>query len=77
MGMDQVIIEQEGMSLPPRERALLADALLVSLDDEFVRETETAWAQEADVRIEAYRRGEIKAVDGPLVLREIPNRYAK
>jgi putative addiction module component (TIGR02574 family) len=77
MGMDQVIIEREAMSLPPRERALLADALLVSLDDDFVRDTEAAWAQEAEARLEAYHRGETKAVDGPLVLREIRNRYAK
>lgn len=65
------------MSLPPRERALLADSLLVSLDDECVRDIEAAWAQEAEARLGAYHRGESKAVDGPMVLREIRNRYAK
>ena len=71
MAMDQVIIEREAMSLPPRERALLADALLVSLDDEVVRDIEAAWTQEAEARLEAYHRGETTAIDGPLVLREM------
>jgi hypothetical protein len=56
--MDQVILEREAMSLPARERALLADALLASLDDEFVRDIEAAWAQESEARLEAYRRQE-------------------
>jgi putative addiction module component (TIGR02574 family) len=77
MAMDQVIIEREAMSLPPRERALLADALLVSLDDEFVRDIEAAWTQEAEARLAAYHRGETTVIDGPLVLREMRNRYAK
>ena len=55
----------------------IADALLVSLDDECVRDIEAAWAQEAEARLEAYHRGEASALDGPLVLREIRNRYAK
>ena len=77
MAMDQVIIEREALSLPTLERALLADALLVSLDDEVVRDIEAAWTQEAETRLEAYHRGETKAIDGPLVLREMRNRYAK
>jgi len=77
MAMDQVLIEREALSLPPRERALLADALLGSLDDECVRDFEAAWAQEAEVRLAAYHRGETPAIDGPLVMREMRNRYAK
>ena len=41
--MDQLILEREAMRLPPKDRALLADALLGSLDDEAVREVEAAW----------------------------------
>jgi hypothetical protein len=59
------------MRLPPKDRALLADALLVSLDDDTVRAVEAAWIAEADARLAAYRRGEIEARDGPTVLREL------
>ncbi len=59
------------MRLPTRDRALLADALLGSLDDDAVREVECSWAREAESRHEAFRRGEISALDGPAVLREL------
>ena len=75
--MDQVILEREAMRLPARDRALLADALLGSLDDDTLKETEAAWAREAESRHEAYRRGEITTVDGPMVLRELRSRYSK
>jgi len=75
--MDQAILEHEVMQLPARERALLADALLGSLDDKTVREVETAWAREAEARLEAYRRGEVVALDGPTVLQELRGRFRK
>jgi len=75
--MDQVILEREALRLPAHERALLADALLGSLDDEVCREVETAWTQVAEVRREAYLRGEITAVDGPTALRDLRDRHTK
>ncbi len=77
MAMDQAILEHEVMRLPARERALLADALLGSLDDEEAREVEAAWAREAEARMEAYQRGELAAVDGPTVFRELRSRFGK
>jgi len=62
------------MKLPSHERALLADALLGSLDDEATRQVEAAWAEEAESRYQAYKRGEIQALDGPKVLRELRQR---
>jgi hypothetical protein len=73
--MDQAILEREALRLPAHERALLADALLGSLDDEAVREAEAAWGVEA--ALDTYRRGEIAAQDGPEVIRELRSRYAK
>ena len=73
--MDEKILEREAMRLPVRERALLADALLESLDDDAARNVQLAWAAEAEDRIEAYRRGEISAVDGPSSLKELRSRY--
>ena len=45
-------------------RALLADALLESLDDDAAREVEKAWTLEVASRSGAYRRGQIAAADG-------------
>lgn len=75
--MDEAILERQALSLPAHERALLADALLGSLDDEAQREIETAWTQEAEARHTAYLRGEVAALDGPTVFRELRSRYAK
>ena len=73
--MDQVILEREAMRLHPKDRALLADALLGSLDDEVARAVERAWTHEVESRSEAYRCGQIAAVDGPTELRELRSRY--
>jgi putative addiction module component (TIGR02574 family) len=58
------------LSLPPSERAQLAEQLFASLDisqDELDR----LWAQEADSRIDAYERGEIKAIPASKVFKNI------
>ncbi len=75
--MDQAILEREALKLPAHERALLADALLVSLDDEAARQAEGACAQEAEDRYQAYRRGEVQAADGPTVIRQLRQRHGQ
>ena len=75
--MDQAILEHEALRLPARARAQLAEALLESLDDEAMREIQAAWGEEAEVRLEAFHRGEVKALDGPGVLRELRSKYQK
>lgn len=75
--MDEVILKDEALRLPTRERALLAEALLDSLDSEETREIESAWAKEADSRQEAYRKGEIKSEEANEVIRELRDRYGK
>lgn len=75
--MDQAILEREALRLPAHQRALLADALLGSLDDEAARQVESAWAQEAEARLAAYHRGEAVALDGPAVLQELRGRFSK
>jgi hypothetical protein len=69
--MDQAILEREAMLLSAHERALLADALIVSLDDEAAQSCQAAWALEAEERRAAHLRGEIASLSGPDVLREI------
>jgi len=74
---DQAILEREALKLPAHERALLADALLGSLDDEVVRNAESACAHEADDRYQAYLRGELQTLGGPAVFQQLRERYGK
>ncbi|MBC9867704.1 MAG: addiction module protein [Opitutae bacterium] len=73
--MDEVILKEEALRLPTRKRALLAEALLDSLDNDETREIESAWAKEADSRQGAYGKGEIEAEEGTEVFRELRERY--
>jgi hypothetical protein len=73
--MDAKILEREAMRLPGRDRALLADAQLQSLDDDVTRNVQLAWVAEAEDRIEAYRRGDLSSVDGASSLKELRSRY--
>ena len=75
--MDEAILQKEALKLPVPERALLADALLSSLDTEASRKIERAWAEEAEDRHQAYRAGELKAVDGPNAIKELRTRRAQ
>ncbi len=73
---DAAIIEKEALELPDSERALLADRLLSSLSTtpEFVVES---WVVEAADRMEAFRRGDITAVDGGTALADLKKRFGK
>jgi putative addiction module component (TIGR02574 family) len=53
---------EEALTLSPVERAELADRLLASLDSGPDRTIDALWAQEAEDRLDAFERGEIKAV---------------
>jgi putative addiction module component (TIGR02574 family) len=63
-------ILQEILSLPPEDRAELADDILASLEptDPAIM---TLWAAEAEDRLAAYERGEIEAVSADTVFDEI------
>ena len=61
----------DALSLPPRSRAKLAEKLLESLDDPRRNEMDRLWAGEAEDRIDAYERGELKAVPGKEVFRRL------
>lgn len=59
MSINEIL--EQALELKVNERSKLVDELLKSLDkpDE---EIDEIWAEEADKRLEAYRRGELKAV---------------
>ena len=68
--MEAAVLEREALRLTTAERALLADRLLQTLGCEDAS-VMAAWAAEAERRFEAYKRGEIQAVDGPLAMERI------
>lgn len=63
-------ILKEVLSMPPEERAELADGILASLEPCDPRILEL-WAAEAEDRVAAFERGEIEAVSAESVFEEI------
>ena len=66
----------EALSLPLGERAQLVERLFSSLDIS-QPELDRLWAQEADIRIDAYNRGDIKAFSANDVFKNISRRLAR
>ncbi|MBF0141650.1 MAG: addiction module protein [Magnetococcales bacterium] len=54
-------IEEQACKLSPSARMELVDAILSSLDEPD-QEMDRLWSQEAEERLAAYRRGEMKAI---------------
>jgi len=62
-------ILKDALRLPPDDRASIARALLDSVHGEVDLEIEHAWRQEIRRRIDAYDRGEVKAIPADEVRR--------
>jgi putative addiction module component (TIGR02574 family) len=62
---DREILAREALTLPPEDRAYLADVLERSLDPGpfATPEIAAAWSEEINRRIAAYDRGETRAID--------------
>jgi putative addiction module component (TIGR02574 family) len=63
-------IEEEVFRLPFRERALLAEHLISSLDEEEDPEAERLWIEEAERRYKEYKKGKVKAKPAEVVFKE-------
>jgi putative addiction module component (TIGR02574 family) len=61
---------QEVLSMPPEDRAELADSILASLEPSDPRILEL-WAAEAEDRVAAFERNEIEAISAESVFEEI------
>ena len=70
-------VVNDALSLPPKSRARLAEKLLESLDDPKQKEIDRLWAEEAEDRIDAYERGDLKAIPGKEVFRRLKPRKTK
>lgn len=68
-------VSKAALNLPISERAALLDRIFDSIDlevDKAKREaTEKRWAEESEKRIDAFERGDLKAVNGPDTLAKL------
>ncbi|MFZ4437525.1 MAG: addiction module protein [Syntrophales bacterium] len=65
-------LAKKAIELRPTERIRLVEAILYSLDKPDA-DIEKSWIAEAEARYEAYKRGELKAIDWD----EIRKRYER
>lgn len=61
MNLTTETLSAQAVQLPPEERMALVERILDSLDEPDAS-LDALWANEADDRLAAYRRGEIRAV---------------
>jgi putative addiction module component (TIGR02574 family) len=63
-------VEQDALSLPPEQRAFLADRLLSSLGGEVLGDVDAAWIAEAERRYREYKDGKRTPIPGVNVFAE-------
>jgi putative addiction module component (TIGR02574 family) len=71
VGMDSVLLANEALKLPAWERAQIIDTLWRSLDPAEQASIDQAWLVESRDRLQAYREGQLKTIEGEEALREI------
>ena len=62
------------LSLPPDERAILAEHLLAILDGPNQKQIDDAWAEEVERRMREIDEGRVEAIDGELVMQKLGSR---
>ena len=67
-GLDQV--ERDAMQLSQRERALLAQHLLTTLDSGYDQNAEELWLREAESRYQQYRAGSLASKPAEQVFKD-------
>ena len=70
-------ILKEALALPLQERAELVEQLLATFQSPPDRHIDELWAREAEDRLDAYDRGELKAVSAEEVFDKIKQRRMK
>lgn len=68
---------KEALALAPQERAELVERLLATFQSAPDPHLDELWAREAEDRLDAYERGELKAVPAEEVFDRIRQRRAK
>ena len=67
-------IKKDALALPLRERALLVERLLATLDQGEEDDVEELWIEEAERRYQEYRAGRIGAKPADQVFEQAKNR---
>ena len=62
---------KEALSLPPDERAEIAEQLLSSLDPAYREGIDVLWGKEAEERLDAFDHSEIKSVSAKEVFERV------
>jgi putative addiction module component (TIGR02574 family) len=70
-------ILKQALALPLQERAELVEHLLATFQSPPDSRLDELWAREAEDRLDAYNRGELKAVSAEEVFNKIKERRAK
>ena len=65
------------LSLSPGARAMLADHLLESLDDETQKRIDAMWAEEAERRDKEIEDGVVTPIPGEEVMSRLRSRYKR
>lgn len=76
MKADAKKILEEAMQLEAGTRAMIAEALLESLDFEEDFEVSQAWREEVQRRCEQIDRGEVELIDSDTVMAELRKKHA-
>ena len=69
--MKGIALEKEAMKLSAEEKAHMIDALWQSLDPAEQESVDRAWLVESRDRLNAFRAGELKSLDGEAALKDI------
>jgi putative addiction module component (TIGR02574 family) len=76
MSPDLQEIEEKALNLSSTERAILAEHLISSLEDEEDVEAERLWINEAERRYREYKEGKVKARPAAQVFKEAFSKLA-
>jgi putative addiction module component (TIGR02574 family) len=69
--MSGAVLEKEILKLSAEEKVRMIDALWQSLDPVEQKSVDRAWLAESRDRLDAFRKGKLKALDGEDALKSI------
>lgn len=70
-------IASDALLLPLEQRLSLAHQMLLSVDSETDPDVDKAWDEEIQKRIREYDNGEVSAIPGPEVFRQVREKLKK
>ncbi len=68
-------IEKQALRLPPKDREVLAERILHSLEGEPITEIDEAWVAEAEKRYQNYKNGNVQGIPGEQLFSDIRQEF--